>query len=125
MAVTAGVVIAGLSGAAIAVIGLCYLVSPRGIATSFGLRAVPHIEATPWLRVKGVRDVVAGLVAAVLLITAAPATIGWALLAFALIPIGDGAVVLGARGRSAAAWGVHGTTALVMVVGALLLVLGS
>lgn len=125
MATTAGLLIAALSGAAIAVIGLLYLVYPVAIAASFGLPSLPNVDATAWLRVKGVRDVVTGVVAAVLLVMASPATVGWVLLAFTLIPIGDAATVLAARGQASAAWGIHGTTALTMVVGALLLVLGS
>lgn len=117
----AGLVIAGLAGLAITVIGLLYLMRPRVMAASFGLAVLPHEEATPWLRVKGVRDLTCGLVAGILLLVAPTAVIGWVLLAFALIPLGDATTVLTARGDAKAAWGIHGATAAIMIVGALLL----
>ena len=49
--------------------------------------------------------------------------IGWVLLAYAIIPIGAAAIVLAARGDAKAAWGIHGATAAVMVVGALILLI--
>lgn len=61
------------------------------------------------------------MVAVALLLAAESSVIGWVLLCFTLIPVGDAATVLGSRGRSLAAWGIHGTTALVMLVGATLL----
>jgi hypothetical protein len=114
-----------LSGLAITVIGLLYLVRPRMIAAAFGLPTLPDADATAWLRVKGVRDLVTGVVAGVLLVAAPSHVIGWVMLAFALIPIGDAAVVIVARGRASAAWAMHGSTALVMIVGSVLLLVGS
>lgn len=120
-----GLWIAVLSGVAITVIGLLYVVRPRMIAAAFGFRALPDRDATPWLRLKGVRDLATGVVAGVLLLTAPSHVIGWALLAFALIPIGDASTVIASRGRASAAWGIHGSTALVMIVGSCLLLVGS
>lgn len=118
---TAGLVIAALAGLAIAVIGVLYLVRPRTMATAFGLPTLPHEDATPWLRLKGIRDLTTGVVAGVLLLLAPPTVIGWILLAFAIIPVGDAATVLAARGDATAAWGIHGTTAAVMIIGAIFL----
>ncbi|WP_101652510.1 DUF4267 domain-containing protein [Brevibacterium ihuae] len=118
---TAGLGIAALSGAAIAAIGILYLVRPRIVAAAFGLPALPHEEATPWLRLKGIRDLTAGIAAGVLLLTAPPAVIGWVLLAFTIIPVGDAATVLSAHGKAGAAWGIHGATAALMLVGVILL----
>lgn len=119
---TMGLVIAALAGLAIAAIGVLYLVRPRMMATVFGLPALPHEDATPWLRLKGIRDLTTGVVAGVLLLLAPPTVIGWILLAFAIIPVGDAAIVLAARGDTKAAWGIHGTTAAIMTVGAILLI---
>jgi len=121
---TIGLVIAAAAGAAIFVVGLCYLAIPRSMASSFGLSALPEERATPWLRVKGVRDAVAGVVAVVLLVTAPPEVIGWCVLGFTLIPLGDAAIVLSSKGKPSAAWGIHGTTAALMLV-ATGLILGS
>lgn len=118
---TAGLVTAGLAGAAIAAVGILYLVRPRMMAATFGLPVLPQPEATPWLRLKGLRDLTAGVVAATLLLTAPPTVVGWALLAYTLIPVGDAVTVLAARGDAKAAWGIHGTTAVVMLLGVFLL----
>lgn len=120
-----GLTITALSGLAIAAIGLMYLLAPRAAATSFGLTDIPESSSTPWLRIKGVRDATCGVVAGVLLLTAPLETIGWAVLAFALIPLGDAATVLASRGSRLAAWCIHGPTALFMIVGAALLIVGS
>lgn len=122
--IAAGTTIAILGGAGIAVIGMLYLLRPRAMATSFGLPTIPPAEATAWLRLKGIRDLASGVVAAVLLIWASPEVLGIALLAFAIVPSGDALTVLRARGNITAALGVHGATAAVMVLGGLLLVLG-
>lgn len=119
-----GMLIAGLSGLAIAAIGAIYLVAPRRAATGFGLPSLPQESATPWLQLKGLRDLATGVVAGVLLLTAPIPTLGWALLAFTLIPAGDALVVLRSGGRRGMAWGVHGGTASLMAVGAVLLLSG-
>lgn len=120
-----GIVLASLAGAAIAVIGVLYLVKPRSIAATFGLPVPAQPEATPWLRIKGARDLTTGVVAGVLLWLATPSVVGWAVLAFTLIPLTDAAIILRTRGGNArAAWGVHGSTAALMALAALMLHLG-
>ena len=119
---TIGLTITAISGLAIAAIGILYLVRPRAIAATFGLSVIPSEQATPWLRLKGVRDLAIGVVAGVLLLTAPPTVIGWILLAFALIPLGDAATVLASQGKPGAAWGIHGTTCVFMLLGGVLLV---
>lgn len=120
----AGVLIAALAGLGIAVIGVLYLVRPRATARSFGLPAVPEAAAVGWLRVKGVRDLASGLLTGMLLLIAPTPVLGWALLVFVLVPAGDAALVLQAGGPRSAGLGVHGTTAAVMLLGAVLLLAG-
>lgn len=60
---TTGIVIAALAGLSIAVIGILYIARPRATAEAFGLPVLPQEAATPWLRLKGVRDLATGLVA--------------------------------------------------------------
>ncbi|MPV35761.1 DUF4267 domain-containing protein [Georgenia subflava] len=117
----AGMAIAGLAGVGILIVGLCYLATPRAMAASFGLPTLPEADATPWLRLKGIRDLTTGVVALVLLVLADPHVLAWAVIAFALIPLGDAVTVLRAGGSRAAALGIHGTTVVVMLVGAALL----
>ncbi|NLS08482.1 DUF4267 domain-containing protein [Nesterenkonia sp. MY13] len=122
---TAGLIIAAAAGAAIFIVGLFYLFAPQAMAASFGLRELPQAAAGQWLRVKGVRDAVTGVVAAVLLITAEPVVVAWCVLAFTLIPLGDASLVLGSRGSKAAAWGIHGGTAALMLLSAGLILGGA
>lgn len=117
----AGLVLAAFAGLAITVVGIVYLVRPRMMAATFGLPVIPHEEATPWLRLKGIRDLATGVVAGTLILAASPTVVGWALLAFTLVPVGDAATVLASRGSAGAAWGIHGTTAAFMLVGVALL----
>lgn len=120
-----GLGLTGLAGVGILIIGLLYLLRPLAIASSFGFTAIPESGQETWLRVKGVRDATCGLVAFVLLLTAPPAVIGWVLLTFALIPLGDAANVIGSRGHARAAWAIHVPTATLMLIGAILLLMGS
>lgn len=122
---TAGLIIAANAGAAIFVVGLCYLFTPQAMAASFGLTHLPQQSATAWLRVKGVRDTATGVVAAVLLAVAEPAVVAWCVLAFTLIPVGDTVLVLSNGGKRAVAWGIHGSTAVLMMLSVGLILGGS
>ncbi|GFZ99213.1 DUF4267 domain-containing protein [Nesterenkonia alkaliphila] len=113
---TAGLIIAAKAGAAIFVVGMCYLFIPQAMAASFGLTHLPPQPATAWLRVKGVRDAATGVVAAVLLVVAEPSVVAWCVLAFTLIPVGDAILVLSNGGKQTAAWGIHGSTAVLMML---------
>lgn len=119
-----GLVIAALAAVGIFTIGVLYLVAPRTVAANFGLPSVPPVPDTPWLRLKGVRDLSTGLIAGVLILTATPTVVGWVLLTATLIPIGDAVTVLAAQGSKIIAGGVHGMTAIVMLAGAALLIAG-
>ena len=122
--VTIGLWIAFLTGLTITVIGVLYLVRPLMTAASFGLKLPPPAESTPWLRIKGVRDVAAGVVSGVLLMTAHSDVVGWAMLGFAIIPTGDAITVILSRGSVASAIGIHGATAAIMIIGSGFLLMG-
>jgi hypothetical protein len=49
--------------------------------------------------------------------------VGWMILAATIIPLADAAIVLRNGGSKAIAWGVHGVTAIVMVITAALLLI--
>ncbi|MDX7951470.1 DUF4267 domain-containing protein [Lichenihabitans sp. Uapishka_5] len=118
--------VALLAALAIIFIGVRYLTDPRSMAPSFGLplpEAGSHIPW--WLRLKGVRDIVSGLVVLALMVSDGHQALGLVLLIEALIPLGDMSVVLAAKGRTATALGVHGVTALLMVLGAVPLLVGT
>ena len=117
--------VALLASLAIIGIGVGYLAAPRVMAPSFGL---PPPQAASdvfwWLRLTGTRDVAPGLRALCGWPVGAPGQLGIFLLISALIPLGDMATVLAAKGRTATALGVHGLTAAVMFVASITLLLG-
>jgi hypothetical protein len=117
-------VLAGLIGVGIIVIGVRALWTPRA-AIGFGIPDTPVEDRNfqAWLSVKAVRDIASGVFVFVLLVVATPEVLGWFVLAAAGIPVGDALIVLRNNGTRAAAYGIHGTTAAVMLVtGVLLLV---
>ncbi|WP_335990914.1 DUF4267 domain-containing protein [Glycomyces sp. MUSA5-2] len=100
--------------------GLQYLLTPAAVAPSMGFAHWPTGEAADFLSVKGARDLGSAIVLLVLLIIRERRALGWALLATALIPIGDGSLILAHGGSAAMAFGVHYATAAgVIVIGLL------
>src|SRR5690349_12920053 len=118
--------VALLAAAGIIAIGIMYVARPRAATRSFGL---PLSEAGAnigwWLRLKGVRDIVAGLVVLACIAWGGVRMVGIALLIEALIPLGDMSLILAARGSSKRAFGIHGITAAAMILAAIPLVTGT
>ena len=112
-----GYAVAGVLSVGIIWIGTRYLVAPGTVVGSFGV-PVPPPDTDPFLRVKGIRDVTSGLVVLALLATRQPRIVAIGLLAEAVIPVGDAAIVLASGGSPAIAFGVHGATAATMIAGA-------
>ena len=65
-----------------------------------------------------------GLLAAMLIAYGSAHALGWFMLIATIIPIGDAAIVLQQGGRTAIAFGVHGSTAAAMVIISGLLLFG-
>ena len=122
MLTTIANVLAGLIGVGIIVIGALAFWAPRA-AAGFGIPDTPIEDRTfrAWLTVKAVRDIASGLFIFILLAGATPHLLGWFMLAAAGIPVGDALIVLRSNGPKATAYGVHGATAVVMVVISVLL----
>jgi hypothetical protein len=118
-----GLVIAWIVAVSIIGIGIAYAAGSARNAAGFGLPRLLEPQTRGWWQVKGVRDIVSGVLLIVAL-CAAQAALWWLLLVLALIPLGDAVVVLANRGRKSAAFGIHGVTALAMVIAALLLARG-
>lgn len=70
--------------------------------------------------VKGVRDIVSGLVILVPLALGQTQVLGWLLLAAAVTPFGDAAIVRRHGGSKALAYGMHGATGVAVLVAAVL-----
>jgi len=118
-----GLVMAWIVAIAIIAIGIAYLAKSEGNAATFGLPRLAEKDARGWWQVKGVRDIASGVLV-VVAIFAAGANLWWLILVLSLIPLGDAVVILTNRGKKSAAFGIHGTTAVGMVIAALLLARG-
>ena len=116
--------LAGLIAAGIIFIGARFVVAPRAAAAGYGVQpdlGEPSVGA--YLSVKGVRDIASGLFVFILMAAGATHLLGWVVLAATIIPVADAIIVLGNGGRKSTALGVHGLTAVVMLMtSALLLV---
>jgi len=113
-------IVSGVIGVGIIVLGARFLLAPQTAAAGYGVpvepaRAqVPSGGPYPWLYVKGVRDIASGIFTFILLFNQAPHVLGAFMAAATLIPVGDAAIVLRSGGTRAAAFGIHGVTAVVM-----------
>jgi len=115
--------LAALIAVGIIVIGCFYLVSPERISGSFGLKPpASDPDTRAWLRPKGIRDIAAGLVVLVMMLTAGSRLVGITLLVEAIIPFGDMSIILGWCGSKSRALSIHGATCAVMLVVGLLLI---
>ena len=115
--------LAALMAVAISVIGCFYLVSPERMTGSFGLKPpASDADTRAWLRLKGIRDFVAGLVVLTMMLTTDTRSVGIALLVEAIVPLGDMSIVLGSGGSKSKALSIHGVTCAVMLVVGLLLI---
>jgi Domain of unknown function (DUF4267) len=115
--------LAALMAVAIIVIGCFYLVSPERMTGSFGLKPpASDADTRAWLRPKGIRDVVSGLVVLTMMLTTDTRSVGIALLVEAIVPLGDMSIVLGSGGSKSKAFSIHGVTCVVMLVVGLLLI---
>jgi Domain of unknown function (DUF4267) len=109
--------LAALIAVGIMVIGCFYLVSPERISGTFGLKPpASDADTRAWLRLKGIRDAVAGLVVLIMMLTADRQSLGVALLVLAIIPFGDMSIILGSGGSKSRAFSIHGVTCAVMLV---------
>ncbi len=110
---------------AIIAIGAQYVASQTTATRSFGL-PLPE-EGTNiawWLRLKGVRDIVSGLTVLAFMAWGGPRAVGIILLVEAIIPVGDMLLILAAKGSAKSAFGIHGFTALLMILAAIPLIVG-
>ncbi|MBB5343296.1 DUF4267 domain-containing protein [Tunturibacter empetritectus] len=115
--------LAALLAVAIIVIGCFYVISPERMTGSFGLKPpAPDVDTRAWLRLKGIRDIVSGLVVLTLMLTTDTRTVGIALLVEAIVALGDMSNVLWSGGSKSTAFSVHGVTCAVMVVVGLFLI---
>jgi Domain of unknown function (DUF4267) len=129
MLTTLASIVAGVIGVGIILIGARFLLAPQAAAAAFGVPAEPAGEqpaargASPWLYVKGVRDIASGIFICILLANQAPRLLGVFMAAASLIPVGDAVIVLRNGGTRAAAFGIHGATAAVALAASVALIM--
>jgi hypothetical protein len=128
MLTTIASTVSGVIGVGIILIGARFLLVPQAAAAGFGVPAEPVGGQTrdgrpyPWLNAKGVRDIASGIFIWVLLSNQAPHLLGAFMVAASIIPLGDAVIVLRSGGTRAAAFGIHGVTAaVILAAGAALL----
>jgi Domain of unknown function (DUF4267) len=124
MALTAGYYLSGAVAFAIVFIGARFLFAPYGAAAGFGITVSPDAHWGAYLEAKAIRDIASGLFTAILIVNRSPHLLGWFMLAATLIPLTDAGIVMRHGGTKAAAFGIHGTTAAVMLIISGLLLLG-
>ena len=111
---------------AIIAIGTQYVASPTTATRSFGLPLPEEGANIPWwLRLKGVRDIVSGLIVLAFMALGDLRAVGIILLVEAIIPVGDMLVILAAKGSARSAFGIHGLTAVLMVLAAIPMLIGA
>ena len=112
--------LAGLIAAGIIFIGARFLVAPRVAAAGYG---VQPSQPNAYLSVKGIRDIASGLFLIILMAVGETHLLGWVILAATIIPVADAAIVLSIGGTKSIVLGVHGLTAVVMLITSALLLL--
>jgi len=103
-------------GAGLTFIGARFLLAPKAAAAGYGIadeQSTPTSD--PYLAVNGMRDIAFGVVTLVLLAAGEPHILGRYLAAASIAPIGDATIVLRHNGPKATAYGVHASTAAVML----------
>ncbi|MBV9975572.1 MAG: DUF4267 domain-containing protein [Hyphomicrobiales bacterium] len=113
---TVGLYLSGVIAIAIIFIGCRFLLAPSTAAAAYGVPAGAEPNSRAYLFAKGIRDIASGLFAAILIASGSAHILGWFMLAATLIPIADALIVLRQGGSRTIAYGVHGSTAVAMLI---------
>jgi Domain of unknown function (DUF4267) len=111
-----GFYLSGVIAAGIIFIGCRFLLAPSTAAAAYGVPASIEPHSRAYLSAKGMRDIVSGLFIALLMAYRSTHVLGWFMLIATLIPIVDAMIVLREGGSKTTALGVHGVTAVVMLI---------
>ncbi|MCL2429826.1 MAG: DUF4267 domain-containing protein [Alphaproteobacteria bacterium] len=117
-----GFYLSGVIAAAIIFIGCRFIFAPSVAAAGYGVSAA---DPRAYLFAKGTRDIASGLFTAMLIANGAAHTLGWFMLIATLIPLSDALIVLHHGGSRTIAFGIHGATAVAMLIISGLLLIGS
>jgi uncharacterized membrane protein len=123
MHTTIPLIVGALVSVGIIIIGCFYIAAPERVSRSFGLKPPsPDANTRAWLRLKGIRDIAAGLAVLALMLAGDNRSVGIVLLVLAIIPLGDMSNILASGGSKTTAFSVHGVTCAVMVAAGFLLI---
>ena len=124
MIVSIGYILSGVISVRIIFIGLRFFLMPYPAAAELGVVVVTDARWNAFLSAKAVRDIASGLFIAILMLARSTHLLGWFMIAATIIPVTDAATVLSHGGTRATAYGIHGLTAIVMVLISAFLLLG-
>ena len=123
MATSIGFYLSGVIAVGIVFIGCRFLLAPSSAAAAYGVPAGAEPHSRAYLFAKGVRDIASGLFAAMLIAFGSAHALGWFMLIASIIPLSDAAIVLHHGGSRTVAFGVHGGTAVaILIISGLLLI---
>jgi Domain of unknown function (DUF4267) len=122
MATSVGFYLSAVIAAGIIFIGCRFLLAPSSAATAYGVPAGAEPHSRAYLFAKGIRDIASGLFAAMLIAFGSAHALGWFMLIASIIPLSDAVIVLHQGGSRTVAFGVHGGTAVaILIISGLLL----
>ena len=116
MAATIGFYLSGVIAIAIIFIGCRFLLAPSTAAAAYGVPAGAEPHSRAYLSAKGIRDIASGLCAAMLIAFGSAHALGWFMLIASIIPLSDAVIVLHQGGSRTVAFGVHGGTAVAILI---------
>src|SRR6516225_3334927 len=111
-----GFYLSGVIAAGIIFIGGRFLLAPSLAAAGYGVPAGTEPHSRAYLFAKGIRDIASGLFIAMLIAYGSAHALGWFMLIATLIPIADALIVLLQGSSRIVAFGVHGGTAVAMLI---------
>jgi hypothetical protein len=123
MATNIGFYLSGVIAVGIVFIGCRFLLAPSSAAAAYGVPAGAEPHSRAYLSAKGIRDIASGLFAAMLIAFGSAHALGWFMLIASIIPLSDAVIVLHQGGSRTIAFGVHGATAVaILIISGLLLI---
>jgi hypothetical protein len=123
MATNIGFYLSAVIAVGIVFIGCRFLLAPSLAAAGYGVPAATEPHSRAYLFAKGIRDIASGLFIAMLIVFGSAHALGWFMLIASIIPLSDAAIVLHHGGSRAIAFGVHGGTAVaILIISGLLLI---
>ena len=111
-----GFYLSGVIAAGIIFVGCRFLLALSTAAAAYSVPAGAEPHSRAYLSVKGIRDIASGLFVAMLIAYGSAHALGWFMLIATLIPIADAMIVLHHGGSRTIAFGVHGGTAVAMLI---------